>query len=77
MLNLLGQPGSAGAPSVEGYNQALAVPGLSLHLYGKNEVRPFRKMGHCTITAATLSEALEKAEYVRGILKITGTGEKA
>jgi 5-(carboxyamino)imidazole ribonucleotide synthase len=72
MLNLLGQPGGAGIPRVEGYEQALAVPGLSLHLYGKNEARPFRKMGHCTVTAAALDEAIEKAEYVRAILKITG-----
>jgi len=76
MLNLLGQPGSAGTPFVQGYEEALKIPGLSLHLYGKVDVRPFRKMGHFTVTAATLEEALEKAEYARGLLKIGGeTGE--
>ena len=72
MLNLLGQPGSTGSPVVHGYEEALKVPGLSLHLYGKIETRPFRKMGHFTVTAATLEDALKKAEYVRGILKIHG-----
>ena len=73
MLNLLGEPGSAGTPLVHGYEEALKIPGLSPHLYGKVEVRPFRKMGHFTVTAATLDEALKNAEYVRGILKIGGT----
>jgi len=75
MLNLLGLPAGPGKSGlgpaiIQGYDEAMKVPGLSLHLYGKTETRPFRKMGHFTVTAATLNEALEKAEYVRGILKI-------
>jgi len=79
MLNLLGQPtgltgqpGSAGAVVIQGYEEAMKVPGLSLHLYGKTASRPFRKMGHFTVTAATLEDAIEKAEYIRGLLKIGG-----
>jgi len=79
MLNLLGQPegwtgqsGSAGPMLIQGYEEALKIPGLSLHLYGKAESRPFRKMGHFTVTAATLDEAIKKAEHVRTILKIGG-----
>jgi 5-(carboxyamino)imidazole ribonucleotide synthase len=73
MVNRLGEPGSAGRPFVEGFAEALRIPGLSLHLYGKNEAKPFRKMGHFTLTAGTLDEALEKAEYARSLLKIRGT----
>jgi 5-(carboxyamino)imidazole ribonucleotide synthase len=72
MLNLLGQPGSAGTPIIQGYEEAVKVPGLSMHLYGKTDCRPFRKMGHFTVSAPTLEEALERAEYARGILKISG-----
>jgi 5-(carboxyamino)imidazole ribonucleotide synthase len=72
MINLLGRPGGAGRPVIEGLHEALSVPGLSLHLYGKTEARPFRKMGHLTVTAETLDEALEKARYARSVLKITG-----
>jgi 5-(carboxyamino)imidazole ribonucleotide synthase len=50
----------------------MKVPGVSIHLYGKIETRPFRKMGHFTVTADKLEDALEKAEYVRGLLKIEG-----
>ena len=73
MLNLLGQPGSEGPPFAEGLDEALKVPGLSLHMYVKTLCRPFRKMGHFTVTAASLDEALEKAEYARNILKIHGS----
>ena len=72
MLNLLGEDGSAGTPFVYGYEEALKIPGLSPHIYGKVEVRPFRKMGHFTVTAITLDEALKNAEYARTILKIGG-----
>ena len=72
MLNLLGQPDSCGPILIQGYEEALKIPGLSIHLYGKTEARPFRKMGHFTVCAGTLDEALEKAEYVRTILKIGG-----
>jgi 5-(carboxyamino)imidazole ribonucleotide synthase len=75
MVNLLGQPGSEGKPVIEGVTEALKVPGLSLHLYGKREARPFRKMGHFTVAAATHDEALRKAEYARSLLKIRGQRE--
>jgi len=74
MLNLLGQPGSKGPPLLHGYEEAMKISGLSPHLYGKTDCRPFRKMGHFTVTAATVEEALKKAEYARGILKIGGHG---
>jgi len=72
MLNLLGEDGSRGNVSIRGYEEALKIPGLSVHLYGKIETKPFRKMGHFTVTAATLEDALERAECVRGLLKIFG-----
>ena len=72
MLNLLGQPGSKGSPVIHGFEEALAIPGLSPHLYGKADCRPFRKMGHFTVTAPTVEEAIAKAEQARGILKIGG-----
>jgi 5-(carboxyamino)imidazole ribonucleotide synthase len=78
MLNLLGQSGSQGDVIVEGYEEAMKVSGLSVHLYGKKETRPFRKMGHFTVTSDTLEDAVKKAEYVRSVLKISGkekTGE--
>jgi len=56
MANLLGELWSEGEPN---WSAALAVPGVSLHLYGKAEARPGRKMGHLTAVASTPGEALE------------------
>jgi len=72
MINLLGDSESHGEMIVQGYEEALKIPGLSLHLYGKKETKPFRKMGHFTVTASTLEDAVKKAEYARTILKIKG-----
>ena len=47
---------------------ALAVPGVSLHLYGK-EPRPLRKVGHLTVCGATAAQALSRAEAAVGFLE--------
>jgi 5-(carboxyamino)imidazole ribonucleotide synthase len=44
--------------------------GVYLHLYGKKFTRPFRKMGHITITDKSLEMAKEKAKYVKQTLKV-------
>jgi 5-(carboxyamino)imidazole ribonucleotide synthase len=58
MVNLLGDLWDAGAPRWE---RAMAIPGVRLHLYGKREPRPGRKMGHLTAVARTSTEALTRA----------------
>ncbi len=72
MVNLLGAPGSAGPARLEGLEEALRLPGVSIHLYGKHECRPFRKMGHVTVTADDADRALDVARAVRGTLRIRG-----
>lgn len=76
MVNLLGAEDAHGTPVVEGLAQALALPGVSVHLYGKHEVRPFRKMGHVTVTAGSLDEAMERARSVRDCLHIRGSATR-
>jgi len=71
MLNLLGGAGS-GQPVIEGLAATLAITGASLHLYGKAETRPHRKMGHVTVLDADIQQARKKAEQIKHILKITG-----
>jgi len=70
MVNLLGT--SAGPTVIEGV-EALGEPGVSLHLYGKTECRPGRKMGHFTVTAPTLEEAQNRANRLQETLSIRGT----
>ena len=59
MLNLLGELwfDAAGQPREPDWAQVLSLPGAHLHLYGKLDARPGRKMGHLTMTAATPGQA--------------------
>jgi 5-(carboxyamino)imidazole ribonucleotide synthase len=62
MLNLLGDLWfEDGRPRAPRLDAVAAIAGTRLHLYGKREVRPGRKMGHVTILGTTLQEALERA----------------
>ena len=76
MVNLFGEPGGPGAPGRSGepeylgLEDALAVPGVSIHLYGKREVRPFRKMGHLTALGSSREEAIARAEAARDRIRI-------
>lgn len=69
MLNLLGDVwiDAGGTPD---WTSILALPGATLHLYGKHEPRRARKMGHLTFTAATLDEALSHQDEARQLLGI-------
>lgn len=67
MANLLGDIWSHGEPD---WAAACALPGVKLHLYGKAEARPGRKMGHLTALADTPGEAARIARAARAALSI-------
>jgi 5-(carboxyamino)imidazole ribonucleotide synthase len=68
MINLLGDLWSAGEPH---WQEALRRPGVRLHLYGKTEARPGRKMGHLNCLAADPDRALALALETRDALRST------
>lgn len=69
MLNLLGDLwGRNGEPPA--WDRVLALPGAHLHLYGKHEAKPGRKMGHLTLTGASVDEARKTALAAAAILGI-------
>lgn len=65
MANLLGDAWSGGEPD---WAAACRLPNVKLHLYGKAEPRPGRKMGHLTALGATASEAKEAVVAARNAL---------
>jgi 5-(carboxyamino)imidazole ribonucleotide synthase len=67
MLNLLGELWLQARPD---FAQLLALPGVHLHLYGKLQAKAGRKMGHLTLTAATVTELQAKARAACQILGI-------
>ena len=72
MINLLGASGHRGRPVIKGMAEALAIPGVCLHLYGKAATSPFRKMGHVTVLDRDIEQARIKAERVRRLIEISG-----
>ncbi|MET0049877.1 MAG: 5-(carboxyamino)imidazole ribonucleotide synthase [Candidatus Thiodiazotropha sp.] len=72
MINLLGDADANGRPVIDGMSASLRIPGVCLHLYGKAEVKPFRKMGHVTVVDPDLEAARRKAEQVRDLIHIKG-----
>ncbi len=73
MINLLGEQGYEGEPFIDGIHDALEIPELSFHFYGKSFTKPFRKMGHVTVLDDDINKALEKAMKAKDILKIKGS----
>jgi 5-(carboxyamino)imidazole ribonucleotide synthase len=67
MVNILGDLWNPDPPA---WDRVLEIPGARLHLYGKTEPRPGRKMGHVTCVAPSPAVAIELAAAVRRILHI-------
>jgi len=74
MLNLLGDVwfDAGGQPRTPDWQQVLALPGAHLHLYGKTEARPGRKMGHLTITGPDVAGVQATARQAAAILGLPG-----
>lgn len=72
MFNLLGAPGFRGATVIEGQSDIERLDNVHAYIYGKHECFPLRKMGHVTVTAETVEEALQLAARVRPMISIRG-----
>ena len=70
MVNLLGEKDYTGPVFYEGLEDVLNIPGVNVHIYGKQDTKAFRKMGHVTVIAQTIEEAKEKARQVKNTLKV-------
>ena len=70
MVNLLGEINYDGPAVYQNIDQVLSMEGVYIHLYGKKFTRPFRKMGHVTVTAKSMEEARSKAMEVKKLLRV-------
>jgi len=69
VVNILGEEDEKGSPYYEGFKEALEISGVNIHIYGKDLVKPYRKMGHVTIIDRDIEKAIYKAGKVKKILK--------
>lgn len=70
MVNLVGAEGHKGNVVYQNIDTILAMSGVTPHIYGKKETRPFRKMGHVTIVHKDIDTAREIAQKVKETIKV-------
>jgi len=70
MLNILGEEGYEGNTKVIGLEEVLEINQCNVHLYGKKETMPKRKMGHVTILEEDLNKAIEISKKVQKTLRV-------
>ncbi|MEK6154407.1 5-(carboxyamino)imidazole ribonucleotide synthase [Flavobacteriaceae bacterium 3-367] len=70
MVNLVGAEGHTGDVVYQNMEEVLRLEGVTPHIYGKKQTRPFRKMGHVTIVNNDMVKAREIAQKVKETIKV-------
>jgi len=70
MVNLVGAENHTGDVVYENLKEIMSMDGVTPHIYGKKQTRPFRKMGHVTIVNKDISEARKVAQKVKETIKV-------
>ena len=70
IVNLLGEPGFNGEAVYEGLNDILQIENVFIHIYGKKETKPGRKMGHITILSKEKQELIHQANRIKQTVKV-------
>lgn len=70
MVNLVGEEGYSGKVVYENIEKILKMDGVTPHIYGKKQTRPFRKMGHVTIVNKDIDTARKIAEEVKNTIRV-------
>ena len=70
MVNLVGAENHIGDVRYKNIDEILKMDGVTPHIYGKKQTRPFRKMGHVTIVNQQMDKARRIAEKVKSTIKV-------
>lgn len=70
MLNLVGEEGHHGHPSIQNIDKLHEVSNAHLHMYGKRETKPGRKMGHITVLNENREDLIKELDYLKEHIKI-------
>ena len=70
MVNLVGAEGHTGNVKYKNIENIMDMNGVTPHIYGKKQTRPFRKMGHVTIINKDISVARKVAEQVKQTIEV-------
>jgi 5-(carboxyamino)imidazole ribonucleotide synthase len=70
IVNLIGAPGCEGEAHYEGLEEVLQMDNVFVHIYGKNDTKPGRKMGHVTIISREKQDLVYKAHKIKNTIKV-------
>ncbi|HPH85539.1 MAG TPA: 5-(carboxyamino)imidazole ribonucleotide synthase [Ferruginibacter sp.] len=70
IVNIIGEEGHNGDAVYQGLKEVLAMDNVFVHIYGKKQTKPGRKMGHVTILSNEKQELLHKANQIKHLLKV-------
>jgi 5-(carboxyamino)imidazole ribonucleotide synthase len=70
IVNLVGAEGFEGDAKYDGLDEVLQMENVFVHLYGKKQTKPGRKMGHVTIVSKEKQDLTYKANRIKNILKV-------
>ncbi len=69
MVNIIGEEGYTGTVRYEGLEEVLKIENAFVHLYGKKQTKPGRKMGHVTILSNEKQDLLHQSSKIKRTLK--------
>ncbi|MBC7886693.1 MAG: 5-(carboxyamino)imidazole ribonucleotide synthase [Ferruginibacter sp.] len=73
IVNLVGADGYTGDVHYEGLNEILKIENVFVHIYGKKQTRPGRKMGHITIVSKERQELVHQANRIKQTVRVIST----
>jgi 5-(carboxyamino)imidazole ribonucleotide synthase len=73
LINLIGAPGHSGNAAYIGIDKLLAMENVYVHVYGKSQTKPGRKMGHITILGSDRLTLIRKGKQVKELISVQAT----
>lgn len=70
MVNVIGSDGHSGEPKYEGIHEVLKIDNAFVHIYGKHQTKPGRKMGHVTVLSNEKQDLIHKANKIKQLLSV-------
>lgn len=70
MVNVIGSNGHSGPAAYEGIEEVLKIDNAFVHIYGKAETKPGRKMGHITILSREIQDLIHNANKIKQVMKV-------
>ena len=70
LVNIIGEDGYSGNAKFEGLDDVLKMENSFVHLYGKSQTKPGRKMGHITMMSKDYNDLVRNAHYIKKTVKV-------